>query len=97
VWRVSAVVVNRGMLPTMSEMGRITGQPHPLQIQLVMPKDVSLATGYARVQLKPLAGEGGRVEQTWLVLGSKAAVETLQVRAWSPSVGDETRAVVPTP
>jgi hypothetical protein len=97
VWRVSAVVVNRGMLPTMSEMGRITGQPHPLQIQLVMPKDVSLATGYTRVQLKPLAGEGGRVEQTWLVLGSKAAVETLQVRVWSPSVGDETRAVVPTP
>ena len=92
VWRIKAVVINRGYLPTVSQMGSTTRQPHPLQIQLELPPGVSLATGHARVQLPTLAG-GGKVEQTWLVLAAEDGPKSLRLRVWSPSVGTSTRKV----
>ncbi len=88
VWRVTVVVGNEGYLPTVSEMGRITRQPHPVQVRLVLPKGTSLVTGHSRVQLPPLAGRGGHEERSWLVLVSGEKPETVRVRAWSPSVGN---------
>ena len=108
VWRVTAVVSNEGHLPTVSEMGRITGEPHPLQIRLELPKGVSLVSGHARAELPPLAGEGGRTERTWLVAlaesvqgdnplfrgrGQSPGPASLRVRVWSPSVGTTVRRV----
>lgn len=93
VWRVKAVVVNEGYLPTMSQMGRTTRRPHRLQIALQLPEGVSLATGHPRVQLSPLAGHGGKAEQTWLVLAPEAGPTSLQIRVWSPSVGATSKKV----
>ena len=93
VWRITAVVVNKGDLPTMPQMGHTTRQPHPLQIELNYPSTVSLVTGHARRQLPVLAGEGGRAEQTWLVSASGSKPASLRVRAWSPSVGTATKRV----
>lgn len=93
IWRVTAVVVNRGYLPTVSQMGRTTREPHPLQIQLELPKGVSLVTGHARRQLPPLAGRGGKAEQTWLVRAPQARPGSLRLRVWSPSVGKAARRV----
>ena len=87
VWRITAVVVNRGYLPTVSQMGRTTGEPHPLQIQLELPEGVSLVTGHPRVQLPALDGRGGKAEQVWLVRARRARPVSLELRAWSPSVG----------
>lgn len=87
VWRVTAVVVNRGYLPTMSQMGRTTREPQPLQAQLELPKGTSLVTWHPRVQLPPLPGRGGKVEQTWWVRAPRAKPGTLRLRVWSPSVG----------
>jgi hypothetical protein len=93
VWRITAVIVNRGYLPTESQMGRTTREPHPLQVQLELPKDVALATGNVRTQLPALAGRGGKVEQTWLVRVSGAKPAVLRLRVWSPSVGRVTKRI----
>jgi len=92
VWRVEATLVNRGFLPTVSEMGRISRQPHPVQIALDLPEGASLVTGYARVQVSPLSGGGGKAERSWLVrVGANEGPVVLRVRAWSPSVGSTER------
>jgi murein tripeptide amidase MpaA len=93
VWRVTVVVLNEGYLPTMSKMGKTTGEPYPLQVRLELPDGVSLVTGHARAQLPPLAGSGGKAEQTWLVRGPRDKTTSLRVRAWSPSVGEATRTI----
>jgi hypothetical protein len=87
VWRVTAVVVNQGYLPTQPEMGRLTRIPQVLQIQLELPDGAELVTGHRRVRLEPLAGRGGKAEQTWLVRAPRDKRATLKLRVWSPSVG----------
>ncbi len=90
VWRVTAVVVNEGMLPTASEMGRLSRQPQRLQIELKLPAGASLVTGHARRPLAPLAGEGGRAEEKWLVRVDSDKTPVFSVRAWSPMTGEAT-------
>ena len=90
VWRVKALVANEGYLPTMSAMGRKSHQPHPLQIQLRLPPGASLVTGNSRSQLAPLAGHGGKIEHTWLVLLPDETPKSLRVRVWSPTTGTQT-------
>jgi len=88
VWRVTAVVLNRGYLPTASKMGQTSRQPQPLQIALDLPQGVTLLTGHPRAQLPVLSGSGGRAEQSWLVRAPKGKPVTIPVRVWSPSVGE---------
>ncbi|MHC4180597.1 MAG: M14 family zinc carboxypeptidase, partial [Planctomycetota bacterium] len=93
VWRVTAVVANRGYLPTESEMGRISRVPQPLQIQLDLPEGLSLVTGHPRAQLPPLAGRGGKAERTWLVRAPRDKPAPLKLRVWSPSVGTKRKTI----
>jgi len=93
VWRVTAVVVNQGYLPTMSQMGRTSRQPQPLQIELELPDGASLVGGHPRAQLPTLAGEGGRTEKTWLVSAGERTTTWVRVRVWSPSVGAASKRV----
>jgi len=93
VWRVTVAVVNRGYLPTMSQMGETTRQPHKLQIELQLPQGASLAAGHPRLQLPVLAGHGGKAEQTWLVVLANAKSATLRARVWSPSVGSQMKKI----
>ena len=88
VWRVTAVVVNKGKLPTTSEMGRVSRQPQRLQVELKLPAGASLVTGHARRSLTPLAGEGGRAEEKWLVRVDSDKTPVFSVRAWSPMAGE---------
>ena len=48
-------------------MGKTTGRLQRLDLEIILPKGASLLTGHARESLGVLAGNGGRVEQTWLV------------------------------
>jgi hypothetical protein len=93
VWRIDVTLVNRGVLPTASEMGRISGQLNPVQIEIQLPKRASLVSGYARVQVPPLAGGGGSAKRSWLVRTEGNEPVTLKLRAWSPSVGETTKTV----
>lgn len=88
VWRVTAAVLNRGYLPTMSKMGEISRVPYPLQIALDLPQGAALVTGHPRVRLPVLSGSGGRAEQSWLVRIPKGKPVSIPVRVWSPSVGE---------
>ncbi len=93
VWRITAAIVNEGVLPTETEMGRITRDPQLLQAELMSPEAVSLVTGHARRAIGPLAGEGGRAEEKWLVRRATGKVPTVKVRVWSPMVGSATEEV----
>jgi len=94
VWRVKATVVNRGFLPTMPQTGDTTKAPQPVQVELALPAGVRLASGHARRQIEPLAGDGGRSDQSWLVTAAVKKPTSLRVRAWSPSVGSATGGVI---
>ena len=93
VWRITASVANRGYLPTASKMGQTTGRPHPLQIELEMSEDVTLATGPARRRLPTLDGRGGKAEQVWVVVAPQGQAVSLRLRVWSPSVGEKSESI----
>jgi len=87
VFRVAATVVNEGQLPTMSEMGRISEYPYPVQVTLTLPEGAKLITGRARQQLAPLAASGGAQELEWLILRGEAGKNTVHIQAAAPAVG----------
>ena len=92
VHRVTATVVNRGMLPTLSEMGRISRKPFPLQIEITHSESVERITGNLRHALPVLRGNGGKAEVSWL-LRSRKPGESVTLRAYSPSIGSASRSV----
>jgi hypothetical protein len=93
VWRVTALVVNRGYLPTVSAMGRMTNSPLLLQAAIELPTGASLVTGHPRVQLPTLPGNGGKAEPKWLVRTEPGKEAVLTLRAWCASVGSVTKSV----
>ena len=93
VWRVTALVVNRGYLPTVSAMGRLANEPLLLQAAIDLPPGASLVTGHPRVQLPTLPGNGGKAEPRWLVRTERGKEAVLTLRAWCASVGSVTKSV----
>lgn len=93
VFRVKALVTNEGAMPTSSEMGRVTGQPFPVQLRLELPPQAKLLTGVQRTRLGVLAGHGGRVEQQWVIHLEGPAAANVTIRASSPTVGEATATV----
>ena len=92
VFRISATCVNRGFLPTMSEMGQVNGEAYPLQIQLNLPKVAQLLQGPARSKLARLEG-GGQTKRTWLVRFAAEKPAAVEIRVWAPAVGSATSSV----
>lgn len=89
VIRVSAKVINEGFLPTVSEMGKTTGDPQPLQLELKLSEGAKFVTGHAREQIRPLAGNGGNAEHAWLVLVGEKKKFQATLKVSSPSVGSD--------
>jgi hypothetical protein len=85
LFRLSATVVNRGYLPTMLEMGRVNGQPYPLQFGFELPKDAELIRGNARERLIRLES-GDDTERTWLLRFKNEPPEKLLLKAWARHV-----------
>jgi hypothetical protein len=69
LWKVRAVVVNDGYLPSASAMGRRTRAVRPVRIALDLPKEAVVLAGERQTLVRELAGSGGRSEHTWLVRG----------------------------
>ena len=93
VWRVTAAVVNRGRLPTMSRMGRTSRQLQGLQMQITLPRGASLVTGYTRVGISTLAPDGGRQEKIWLVTAPSGKPASVRIRVWSPLAGSQVKSI----
>jgi hypothetical protein len=87
VIRVTATAINRGFLPTMSDMGRINGEAYPLQMSLDAPKGAELLQGPLRMRVKRLEGQGGQEEKTWLLRFREEIPTKVHLRLWAPAVG----------
>ena len=90
IFRLKAAVLNNGYLPTASAMGAISRQLQRLQIELQLPQGMKLLTGHRRNSLKPIAGNGGKVERTWVIQAEDAASNQVTLKVSSPSVGSAT-------
>jgi hypothetical protein len=87
VYRITATVVNTGFLPTMSEMGRISGTPYPLQAELQLPDGVTFIQNTPRREISPLSGSGGKAELLWLVRAGDDKPVTGKIVVYAPAVG----------
>jgi hypothetical protein len=87
VHRISLTVVNRGLLPTMPEMGQVNGEFYPLQVELALPQGAVLVQGDARGRLPRIEGSGGKAERTWLVRFPGDVPVKIDVRVFAPAVG----------
>ena len=86
VFRITATVVNSGYLPTMPAMGKTSRQPRSVQVAIEPPAGGRVLTGQRRQQIEPLSGSGGKIELSWTVV-VPAQAGSVELRAWSPSVG----------
>ena len=87
VWRITALVVNDGRLPTAPKMGPASRHVFPLQVQLGLPASTEWIHGHRRTQLDALAADGGHAEQTWLVRLPNSAPPAAKIRVYAPAVG----------
>ena len=85
LFRITAKVVNRGFLPTVSAMGERSRVPYPLQIMLELPQGAEIITGNQRERLGRILGNGAYLEHSWVV--SADAPAQVGIKVWSPSVG----------
>ncbi|MEM6329634.1 MAG: hypothetical protein AAF790_05230, partial [Planctomycetota bacterium] len=87
VTRVTARVINRGGLPTVSEMGAAARQLRRFQIELRGPEGIQALDGPLRQDVGVLA-PGQVAERTWLVrLPESTGLGDLRLRAGEPSIG----------
>ena len=87
ITRVTAEVINRGDLPTLSDMGQTARQHQRLLVELTGPKQMQVLDGPLRQDLGVLA-PGGVAKRTWLVLlPADADAGSLQLKAGEPSIG----------
>jgi hypothetical protein len=93
VYRVSCQVLNNGYLPTMSEMGRISGAAYPLQIELQLPAKTNFLQGTPRAEMARLAGRGGKHESRWLIRTPDGKPAQGKILVYAPAVGKAEAAV----
>ncbi|MGD9128462.1 MAG: M14 family metallopeptidase [Planctomycetia bacterium] len=91
LYRVTAVITNEGWLPTELEMGGISRQTYPIQVELLdAPKETEFIKGSRRTKIHRLGPMGGNAKVTWLIRipsSDKKETPKFRVKAWSPSVG----------
>lgn len=79
VWRVSAVAVNRGWLPTHTKMSE-RGKFHlPIRLEIETGKGVDLVTGHRGVATERLEGTAGTLKAEWLVRAEPGTRITVRV------------------
>jgi len=88
VFQVEAKIANRGYLPTLSEMGRISRRAHPLQIEISAGEEISFIKGSPRSTLSPIAG-GDAASHAWIFRLPAAKTAKVKVRVWAPAVGED--------
>ncbi len=79
VWRVRAVAVNRGWLPTHTKMSE-RGKFHlPIRLEIETGKGVDLVTGHRGVATERLEGTSGTLVGEWLVRAEPGTRVTVRV------------------
>lgn len=83
VFEARALLVNRGLLPTMTAAGATNERPRPVRVTLELPGGELLA-GRAVQSVESLAGLGGSREFRWIY---RAGAEGARIRAASQTAG----------
>ena len=91
--KVTGTALNRGYLPTMSDMGRINAEAYPLQMAIDVPTNVEVLQGPLRMRIKRLEGRGGYEEKTWLLHYASEPPAELKLKLWAPAVGNVERTI----
>ncbi len=89
IQRITVTVANTGYLPTMSEMGRTTGEVYPLLLRLSPPKGTEYVKGVPRTELGRIRG-GEKTEWTWLIRTPDGKPGKATVTVSSPVAGSDT-------
>ncbi|MHC4380480.1 MAG: M14 family zinc carboxypeptidase [Planctomycetota bacterium] len=87
VFEVRASLVNHGLLPTMTAMGRENRRPMPLRIFLELPNGGELLVGRTPSALESLDGLGGSREFHW-IYRLPADADPATLRAMSKGSGE---------
>jgi hypothetical protein len=90
VWRVRAVAVNRGWLPTHTKMSE-RGKFHlPVRLEIETGKGIELVTGHRGVATERLEGTSGTLEAEWLVHAEPGTRVTVRVTTENAGRGVKT-------
>jgi hypothetical protein len=87
VYRVKATALNTGYLPTMAEMGRVSQQAYPLQLEVASGDKPIFLQGSARTRLNALPGSGGKQEHIWLIRTTAEAPQ-FTIKLSAPAAGN---------
>jgi hypothetical protein len=79
LYEVECRVVNIGYLPTMPQMGSVTGQWYPIQLTLGVPDTTRFLEGQRRTSVARLEGRGGELEQRWIFQLAAPPAEPLRI------------------
>ena len=86
VFEVRATLVNQGLLPTMTAMGKKNRRPMPLRITLKLPEGGEILVGRSHSSIESLDGLGGHEEMHW-IYRLPAGSEPAHLTATSTSSG----------
>jgi hypothetical protein len=95
LYRLEAIAINGGSLPTMSAMGELSSQLQRVELALELPDDASLLTGTERYALPVLESHGGSASRHWLVrLATADQTAKVTFKLGAPSVGHVSQELV---
>lgn len=92
VYRVKAVVVNQGFLPTATRLQVRTRSFLPARLEIVLPQGTSLVQGGKRSASERITGSGGTHQAEWLVNATPGTKVT--VRILTQNAGQDQKEVV---
>lgn len=78
-WQHEVSIINRGVLPTASKMGEISGKLPRLEIAIDLPEQAKLLVGPRRKPLGAIAGGGSHAVATWLWLNTEGRTHELRL------------------
>jgi hypothetical protein len=85
IYRISLTVINRGYLPSTTQIGKINKWCPKIRLALNLNENQRLAGGRILQFIDHLAGSGGSQEFSWVVLGKSG--ETVKLTVGSPMTG----------
>ncbi len=88
VFRITTNVHNDGYLPTVAAIGARVRWPRRIRLEVRAAGPQSVLSGQAVELVGPIAGSGGSIERSWVVVGAPGS--TVTIRASSPVAGAAT-------
>jgi len=92
VYRVEAVVINRGYLPTNTYIGISSKWNRKVKVELLLGKNQSIASGNKLNLISLIPGSGGTNLLSWVLIGDQGS--KLTISAGSPMTGEDRKEII---